>query len=156
MVNLKENLTVFLARIAPFSDGITEQGGNIIITLKKEVLFDPERFVPFNSDFSTLKHELMLDNYVRLVFKTEPYKKDDIVYDFEALKGAFFQVDKVKMFVDQLRGYFRKDTSKEDVAELLKFLQTQGWTAQRLQSEIGISKITLYRYQSEKQFVFVS
>ncbi|MCW4019170.1 MAG: hypothetical protein NWF00_10930 [Candidatus Bathyarchaeota archaeon] len=146
MANLKENLNQLMEATEPFTETITEDNGKVIIKLKREAWDTAKHFIAFRDGFYSLLKELRLESYVTTFFDSDKDSKDEI----PPLETIRYQIDKGAIFSDQLKGYFRKDTSREDVSELLNFLASIGWTEDKFQSEIGISKITLYRYQTEK------
>jgi len=135
--NQADRLQIFLNEIAPYCETPEEQlGGFLSIPLKEEIKCHCDKLVNFlNKKLNPLKKELQLDAN----FTLAPPSK---------FMGVTFNLG--KYHTEILRIAFNK-IRQDQIAESVKFLsQKMGWTEEQFLNEIGMSKISTYRYLNDK------
>ena len=149
MTNLVTHLKTFISEIQSHIENVTEKDGTLIIRMRPEVIEEPENLEAFMNLTNPLKKKLLLENYIRRVFKTKPISIEGINIELDSFEALEYHVDKKSLYVDQLKDFFQKHIAKDDIAECIAFLQKQGWTDKEFLAETGISKPTYYRYSNE-------
>jgi hypothetical protein len=151
MTNLFPNLQTFLTEIQSYIETVTEQNGKIILTLKQEILANPDSYRAFITLFNPLKRRLRLEYYIEQKFVTKPYRLPWTNYDYETVDLIEFHIDILSIHIDRLKDYFQQGTSKADVAESIGFIMKNGWSEREFQSEIGLSRSTFFRYMPKNE-----
>ncbi len=146
MANLIPNLKTFLSEMQPYVEPITEKEGKIILTLKQEVLSNPDKYLAFTKFFNPLKKKLRLEYYLEQKFITKPCRLPGLNYDLDTVDLVQFHIDTTALHVDRLKDFFQQGTSKAEVTESIGFLLKNGWTEKEFQSEIGRGRSTFFRY----------
>jgi hypothetical protein len=124
----------FLEGIKDFTEAPIEKKGVLFAAIKKEVLDNPDQFIPF------------FRNHIIPLRKNPNLQK---YFKFSLENPVGFTFDLTLLHRERLSKVFNKVT-KEETQESIKFLTEIGWNDEQFQREYGVATITLWRYQSGK------
>jgi hypothetical protein len=150
MTDLIANMSEFLSEVKnhfPNFYIIKENtDGKLIISVTHEVLADADKCVPFIRFLIPMIKRLRLTEYIAQEF----LKASNPEFNGAPMVvGLEYRIDRTSLFIDQLKEYFAPSITKTEIAQAIGFLLNNGWTEREFQSEIGLSRATLYRYQNE-------
>jgi hypothetical protein len=131
LMNYLKALKTYVEMLRPNLEAVREDGAFLYLILKHEAIVDRDKFS-------------QLHMALKLLFK------DAVSIHAKAESGGF-KVNLTILHARQLKDYFNKDVSREEVAESINFLLAHGWTEKQLQDETGVSRATAYRYQHKTQ-----
>jgi hypothetical protein len=138
-LNALENLNK--VDIAPMNEQ-----GVIVIVVKKDVTADPAKFNAFSREFVSLKYRLGRNIFCKMI----PNLQAQAICSklLRAWVGSFiYQLDIGATHRNRLYNFFNPSVTKEEAIESLDFLLSHGWSEEKIQAEMHISAITLYRYR---------
>jgi hypothetical protein len=151
MVNLVANLNKFLSELQShfprFYNLSEDTNGTLIISVAHEVICDGSRCRPFVLFLLPLIRRLRLTEYISQKILGGPNIPE--LKGASVLVGVEYHIDRTSLYINQLKEYFSPTVTKADVAKAIGFLMEHGWAEREFQNEIGLSRASLYRYQSE-------
>ena len=147
IVSMNEFLSELQNHFPNFYNLSENTDGTLIISVTHEVLSNADKCVPFLQFLIPMIKRLRLTEYIVQKFLKGPSNPE--YNGSQMVVGLEYRIDRASLFIDQLRDYFVPSITKTEIAQAMAFLLEHGWTEQKFQSEIGLSRATLYRYQNE-------
>lgn len=145
-MNLFPNLQTFLTETQSYFETTTEEEGKLVLTLKPQIIQNPDSFGNCLKVINPLKRKLRLDQYIELKFVVRPTHIPGVDHDLPLCQKVEYHIDTITLHTDRLKSFFQYGITKTDVTESLSFLLKNGWTEKEFQAEIGLSRSTFFRY----------
>lgn len=121
-----------------------EKAGYLVLVLKENVV----------ADFDKYRELRVLSLKVGAVATTNPPGFKILLSEPEPIaqpetvkqKESSNDLDVEALCIQELKRYFQPDTERELAAQCVSYLAGHGWNEAMFQTEIGISKATVWRY----------